>query len=129
MIDIGVTEENEWSALELNGNFCVTARQPLASTQINRDTSPPPIVDPKFKRDKGFRAGGGINTWFLTVTRKGAGFGGGAGPILATDTVVDHIFRAHGANRVQHFGLLVAHRIGSKRDRRLHCSESNQLHD
>src|SRR5262249_55114492 len=129
MVDIGVTKEDEWSALELDGNFSVTARHPLTCAEINGNAGPAPVINAELERDKGFSAGCRIHACFLPVSRKALAFGSVPGPILSTDAIMDYVFCAHWTNGMQHLRLFVAYRIGCEGDGRLHRSESNQLHD
>ena len=49
--------------------------------------------------------------------------------VLAAHGLVEHALRTQRLNRAQDFRLLVVHRVGVKRNRRLHGGKRNQLKD
>src|ERR1035441_2649184 len=106
----------------------VAYRHTLACAQVERDVGPPPVVDQQLHRDKSLSPRIGRNIGFRAVGRDSlAVFGSVA--VLAAYAAAEHLFVAHGLDRVQNLGLLIAYRIRVERDRRFHGREANELHD
>src|SRR6202043_2755467 len=126
LMEWGVAKQFKGRALELDGDLRVTLCQTLACAEIKRHSRPAPVVDvelqgyerfgPRFRSDSGFRSVSG-NSLRTQQSR----------PILSAHAAQQHIVRAQRLNRMQHFGLLVSHRVRLKRYRRFHGGQAEQL--
>src|SRR5262249_9020380 len=68
--DLFSTENDVWSALELNHDFRGALGEPLARSQIKRHTCPAPVVDEDAHGHERFGARAGADARLLPVARQ-----------------------------------------------------------
>src|SRR5579863_1883467 len=125
-LDGGFAEEHEGHAFELNDNFAGADFQPLSRAQIKWHAGPAPIVHQQFQGDKSLGGGARIHFRLRTIAVE-AGLAVGAFGILATYGAHEHVLLAQRLHGAQHFGLLIAHGVRVKRNRRLHGDQADEL--
>src|ERR1700694_2374235 len=122
-----ISEQLEWSALELNRNFRVTLRHTLGRSQIEWHARPPPVVHGQLHCYVGLRPGIGRNSRFATITRHplAAKY---ALAVLPAHAAIQHVVGIQGLDRMQNLGLLITDGVRLKRCGGLHGGQAEELH-
>ncbi len=107
----GGIEDGVRRGAEIHNDTGVTARQPLAGSNVKRDTGPAPIGDLGAQRDKGFGPAVGRNAGLVAVPWHGAA-GNGSRGVLTSHHMLGQGLRRPRAQRAQHLEFFVADRVG-----------------
>src|SRR5271155_887254 len=119
-------EYDMWQAPESHNDFRKALRQPFPRAEIEGNSSPSPIGDAKFESHEGFRVAM-LLADVLQVPWNRAAIGK-ASAILAAHGESRHVRFIDWQQRLQHFQLFIAQRIGPERIRRLHRNKAKELH-
>ena len=128
MTDVSLAEEHERDLLELDRNFRVAGRHALAGADIKRNVGPTPVIDVQFESGESFRLGVGSDARLFAIRQHAHTFNL-TFAVLSTDAAVQDALSGQRLDGVQDLCLLVAHRIGMERIRRLHRGQAQQLAD
>src|SRR6516225_4788495 len=93
---------------------------------VKRDSGPSPVIDHQPQGDERFSSGISRYSGFRVIPGHSLTIRS-ALSILPTNAVLYDVFGGEWLNSLQDLGLLIADRVRSKRDRRLHGSETEQL--
>src|SRR5439155_14901013 len=93
---------------------------------VERNSSPSPVLNLKLYRRVSFRCGAGIHAWLLLIARYRFPVNH-AGTILPSNGESCYLLETHRPNGSKYLHLLLTHRVRIKRYRRLHRSQRQQL--
>src|SRR6266853_2495850 len=115
-----------WRWFKMYADLRQIACKMLPSSDVERNSSPSPVLNLKLYRRVGFRYGVAIHARLLPITRYAFPVNH-AGTILPSSGESRHILDTHWPNGSKYLHLLFTHRIRIKRYRRLHRSQREQL--
>ena len=122
----GVAEKDKWGALKLNRHLCMAGGHAITGSYVKRDSGPSPVIDHQPQGDERFSSGISRYSGFRVIPAHSLTIRS-ALSILPTNAALYDVFGGEWLYSLQDLGLLIADRVRSKRDRRLHGSETEQL--
>src|SRR6266436_3696825 len=124
--DLGLSKQYEGRSPKLDGNLCRAPLQALSRPQIERHAGPAPVVDLQLQSNIGLGVRCGRYLGFVAISRQSF-LSRNPLAVLPPNGGGNYVLRVGNLNGMQDFRLLVAHRVGIKRDRRFHRRQRKQL--